>query len=267
MRRRSHLERVHAIERGKDPRSYALTAFGGAGPVHAYRVAELLGISTIMIPPGAGATSAFGFLCAPLAFDWVRSDRKSLQRIDWEQANALLTEMENQGRAILLDSGVEESEIRFVRRCDMRYVGQSHELDVVIPAGSLSEESVQRLHQLFEREYERHFTRSRSDAKVEVINWRLVASGPRPSPSVRMLGAHFVDRRTGPSRKGDRKAYFPEYGEYLETPVYDRYLLETGSRIDGPAIIEEDESTTIVGPQGHVTVDDSLNMLVGWSER
>lgn len=259
--------RVHAIERGKDPRSYALTAFGGAGPVHAYRVAELLGISTIMIPPGAGATSAFGFLCAPLAFDWVRSDRKSLQRIDWEQANASLTEMENQGRAILLDSGVEESEIRFVRRCDMRYVGQSHELDVVIPAGSLSEESVQRLHQLFEREYERHFTRSRSDAKVEVINWRLVAAGPRPSPSVRMLGAHFVDRRTGPSRKGDRKAYFPEYGEYLETPVYDRYLLETGSRIDGPAIIEEDESTTIVGPQGHVTVDDSLNMLVGWSER
>ena len=254
--------RTHAIERGKDPRSYTLTAFGGAGPVHAYRVAELLGISTLMIPPGAGATSAFGFLCAPLAFDFVRSDRSSLQKIDWQQINALLKEMETKGRTVLIDSGIREAEIRFERRCDMRYVGQSHELEVIIPNGSLSGKSVAELQQRFEAQYERHFTRTLSGTEVEVINWRLLASGPRPIPSVRHLGTAGLPWPSGQPLKGHRNAYFPEDKKYLETPVYNRYFMKPGTQIDGPAIVEENESTTVVGPQSQVTVDEGLNLMV-----
>src|ERR671920_1260549 len=120
--------RIHAIERGKDPRAYPLFAFGGAGPVHAYRVARALGVPGFVAPLGAGATSAFGFLCAPLSFDFVRSLYGRLYDLDWTEINRVLKEMEEEGRSLLRSSGVAYEEVGVRRLCDMRYVGQGHEV-------------------------------------------------------------------------------------------------------------------------------------------
>ena len=117
--------RIHAVERGKDPRSYPLFAFGGAGPVHAYRVAEILGLSTMIVPPGAGAASALGFLVAPLAFDFVRSSYFRSLEVDWELVNRLYKEMEQEGSGLLASSGVEPAQITVSRTADMRYAGRA----------------------------------------------------------------------------------------------------------------------------------------------
>src|SRR5918997_1542865 len=127
--------RVHAIERGKDPRAYPLFAFGGAGPVHAYRVARALGVPGFIAPLGAGATSAFGFLCAPLSFDLVRSLYGRLDELDWAAANGALEDREREGRDLLRASGV--ADVRVRRLCEMRYTGQGHEVAVGLPDGEL----------------------------------------------------------------------------------------------------------------------------------
>jgi N-methylhydantoinase A len=137
--------RVHAIERGKDPRAYPLFAFGGAGPVHGYRVARALGLSDFIAPLGAGATSAFGFLCAPLSFDFVRSLYSRLDGLDWAQVNGALEEMEAEGRDLLRASDVADEDIRVRRLCEMRYAGQGHEVTVGLPAGSLGPEDADRI--------------------------------------------------------------------------------------------------------------------------
>src|SRR3712207_6431974 len=112
--------RVHAIERGKDPRAHPLFAFGGAGPVHAYRVARALGVPGFIAPLGAGAPSAFGFLCAPLSFEFVRSLYGRLEELDWSDVNAALEEMEGEGRDLLRSSGVADEDVGVRRTCEMR---------------------------------------------------------------------------------------------------------------------------------------------------
>jgi len=127
--------RVHSVERGKDPRAYPLFAFGGAGPVHGYRVARALGVTGFIAPLGAGATSAFGFLCAPLSFDFVRSLYSRLHELDWSELNAALDEMEEEGRGLLRASGAADTDVGVRRLCEMRYVGQGHEVTVELPDG------------------------------------------------------------------------------------------------------------------------------------
>ncbi len=257
--------KVHAVERGKDPRSYTLIAFGGAGPVHAYRVAKLLGISSIVVPPGAGVASAFGLLCAPFAFDFVRSDRRALTEISWVRVNAVLEEMEAEGHDILAQSGIDEGSMRFERRCDMRYAGQSHHLEVPVRSGRLEEADAAGLRESFQEAYRRHYGRHLQDLELEVTTWRLLASGPMPAPEFRGLAARGSPAELDAARKGDRRAYFPEYEGYRETPVYFRYRLQTAAAVVGPAIIEEEECTTIVGPDATATVDAVGNLVVEWT--
>ncbi len=134
--------RIHAIEQGKDPRSYPLFAFGGAGPVHAFNVARILRSRRMVVPMGAGVTSTIGFLTAPLAFDFVRTYYGRLADLDWEHVNTLYSEMESEGRSILRAAGLSDDELRVLRSAEMRYVGQGHEIVVEIPDGELSEGSV-----------------------------------------------------------------------------------------------------------------------------
>src|SRR5499427_2227977 len=134
--------RVHAIERGKDPRSLPLFAFGGAGPGHGFGVGRILHSPRMLVPFGAGVTSAFGFLTAPLAFDFVRSFVSQLDGADWNHINAVLDEMVGEGDAILARSGIAADERRFSRQADLRYVGQGHEIRVDLPAGQLGPDSL-----------------------------------------------------------------------------------------------------------------------------
>ena len=136
--------RVHAMERGKDPRGLPVFAFGGAGPVHGHRVALALGAPALIAPFGAGVMSAIGFLSAPLAFDFVRSAPGRLDDLDWERINSLLDEMQAEGQALLVASGVPVAQITHRRVAEMRYAGQGHEISVPLMDGGLAQMHVHR---------------------------------------------------------------------------------------------------------------------------
>jgi N-methylhydantoinase A len=255
--------RAHLGERGKDPRRLPLFAFGGAGPVHGYRVAEILRLPALVAPIGAGVGSTFGLLVAPLAFDFVRSAYSRLDGLDWNFVNGLLAEMAAEGRAVLKKSGLSFSEVCTQRSADMRYVGQGHEVSVPLPDGVLSERHLPRISAAFEEIYRTLYGRKGPDVALEVINWRVIASGPKAEMDFHLpSGAAARDK----SQKGSRPAYFPEHGRYVETPVYDRYALGPGFTFTGPAIIEERESTLIVGARGRGRVDEGLNVIVEFAD-
>jgi len=251
--------RAHLGERGKDPRRMPMYAFGGAGPVHGYRVAEILRLPAIISPFGAGVGSTFGLLSAPLAFDFVRSAYSRLDHLDWSFANRLLDEMAEEGRGVLERSGLSAEQISYKRSTDMRYVGQGHEVAVMLPDGVLSAEHLSRVSKLFNDAYRALYGREGPDVPLEVINWRVVASGPRPELNLKLPTNR---RRAGNARRGFRRAYFPEPGEYIETAVYDRYALDVGMEFIGPGIVEERESTLIVGARGKARIDERLNIVV-----
>jgi N-methylhydantoinase A len=238
-------------------------AFGGAGPVHGYRVAEILRLPALISPFGAGVGSTFGLLSAPLAFDFVRSAYSRLDEQDWALANELLDVMAAEGRKVLQGSGVDAAEISYQRTADMRYVGQGHEVSVALPDGVLSERNMESITAEFEATYRGLYGRNGPDVPLEIINWRVVASGPRPQMNLQ-LARNSSDHRD--ARKESRRAYFPECGGFVETAVYDRYGLKPEVRFNGPAIVEERESTLIVGARGRAWVDSNLNIIVEFAD-
>jgi N-methylhydantoinase A len=251
--------RAHLAERGQDPRRIPLYAFGGAGPVHGYRVAEILRLPALISPFGAGVGSTFGLLAAPLAFDFVRSAYSRLDDQDWQLANLLLDEMAEEGRRVLESSGLSVEEIVYQRSADMRYVGQGHEVAVSVPDGTLGADQLLAIKNAFRETYQSLYGREGPDVALEVINWRVVATGPRPSVN---LNLSRQSDGGADARKGTRRAYFPEAGGYVETAVYDRYALKPGMSFAGPAIVEERESTLVIGPRGNARIDDRLNVIV-----
>jgi N-methylhydantoinase A len=254
--------RVHALERGKDPRRLPVFAFGGAGPVHGHRVAAALGSPALIVPFAAGVMSAIGFLSAPLAFDFVRSAPGRLDDLDWAQIEGLVVEMEAEGRALLEASGVPAGAITHRRSAEMRYVGQGHQVQVEVPEGTLDAARVPSLRAAFEAEYRRLYGRLGPPVPLEAITWRVVSAGPRPE--LRLLVESQSDTDTAPAsaQKGTRPAYIPELGGLAEVPVYDRYRLGPDAAFAGPAIVEERESTLIVGPGAGCHVDAQRNLVV-----
>ena len=270
--------RIHGIERGRDLRQYPLFAFGGAGPVHCWQVAKILKVPRILIPFGAGAMSAYGLLAAPLAFDFVRTGRQRLDRADWPAINRLFAEMEEEGRALLARAGVAPADIHLSRIAEMRHAGQGHEVECAMPLGALSTESLPTITASFENAYRALYHRLPHGVPIEALNWRLTVSGPQPGtglsgrsepgralirpPSVH--ASRTAPTTTGSARatKGARQAYFAEVGGFVETPVYDRYALHAGAEFAGPAIVEERESTAVVGPGARCRVDDGFGLVV-----
>jgi len=213
----------------------------------------------LISPFGAGVGSTFGLLAAPLAFDFVRSGYSRLDELDWNFANGLLDEMADEGRKVLENAGLSSAEITYQRTADMRYVGQGHEVSVPLPEGILSEQQMSQITGAFEDVYRGLYGRKGPDVPLEVINWRVVASGPRPELKLKL--AHAASGRRD-ARKGSRRAYFPEMGQYIDIPVYDRYVLKPELQFDGPAIVEERESTLVIGARGRARVDERFNIIV-----
>jgi N-methylhydantoinase A len=256
--------RVHAVERGKDPRKYLLLAFGGAGPVHAHRVARALGVPGFVAPLGAGTASAFGFLCAPLSFDLARSLYGRLDELDWDAANAALAEMEEEGRELLRASQVADEDVLVRRLGEMRYVGQGHEVGVKLPEGTLGPDDVGGISAGYRDEYRRLYGREGPDVPLEAITWRVEVSAPRPEILQEETGGD--PRALDEARKGKREIYLPENDGFAAVPVYDRYRLGPGAAFDGPAVVEERESTVIVGPDSRAEVDEWRNLIVRWDK-
>ena len=249
--------RVHIVEKGRDPRRYAMVAIGGAGPAHGAPVARKLGVPAVIVPPASGAASALGFLVAPFSFERSRSLPCLVAEADFAPVNSLLAELEAEGRRQLAEAGVDPGAIAVSRSADMRLFGQMHEIEVPLPDGPLSAESIGAIEKAFAEVYTRLYTHLYRGAKIQALHWRVVCSGPKPE--VIMARQQRADTG-GPARKGSRPAYFPEAGGTVEAAVYNRYTLRPGERIAGPAIVEERESTTVVPPGDSLIVDEQLNL-------
>jgi N-methylhydantoinase A len=252
--------RMHAAEHGLDIRGHALVAFGGAGPVHAYQVARLLGIKRVVCPLGAGVMSSIGMLVAPKSFDSVQSYISRLDSIDWDHVNSVYEGMESRARALLSAAGVALEDISMERSADMRYVGQGFEIVVPVPGGKLGQDHHERLVSTFNETYQALFRRRLKGVPVEAITWRLSASEPAPRPEIRFRAANGSAHLDGV--KGERPVFLLERGRFVDCPVFDRYTLKQGATVKGPAIVEERESTVFVGPDANSSIDEHLNLVM-----
>ena len=252
--------RMHAAEQGLDVRGNALVAFGGAGPVHAYQVAKLLGIEKVVCPLGAGVMSSIGMLVAPKSFDSVQSYISRLDDVDWDHVNSLYEAMESRASELLSEAGVAVEDITIVRSADMRYVGQGFEIVVPVPDGKLGPDRREWLASTFNQTYESLFGRSLTEVPVEAITWRLSASEPAPRPDIRFASVDGTDYPKGV--KGDRPVYITEEGRFVDCTVLDRYSLKPGAAMNGPAIVEERESTVFIGPDATFSIDGHRNLVM-----
>ncbi len=250
--------RAHIVEKGCDPRRYAMVAIGGAGPAHGARVARKLGVPEVIVPPASGAASALGFLVAPFSVGQSRSLPCLVAEMDFAAVNRLLAELEAEGRRQLAEAGVAPGEITVSRLAEMRLFDQMHEIEVPLSDGPLSGESIPAIETAFAEVYTRLYTHLYRGAKIQALHWRVVCSGPKPEVTI---ARQYRTDSAAPARKGSRPAYFPEGGGTLKAAVYDRYALRPGDRITGPAIVEERESTTVVpAPGDALFVDEQLNL-------
>jgi N-methylhydantoinase A len=235
--------RVHAVERGKELQDRTMIAFGGAAPIHAARLAEKLGISRVLVPSGAGVGSAVGFLMAPVAYEVVRSRYVQLDADKFDPAfvNRLFAEMRAEAEAVV-KAGAPQAKLIATRTADMRYRGQGHEITVSLPAGDFTAADRDKMIKLYEDGYAATFGRTIPGLSVEIMNWtlRLAAEQPAfpkapPQPADKPAKA-----------RGSRAMYDPADQDMKTVSVYHRADLSIGSFIPGPAIIAEDETTTIV---------------------
>ncbi len=250
--------RVHVLEKGMDPRHFNMIGFGGAGPVHSFGVAKLLNVKRLIIPVGAGVTSALGFLVSPVASEKIRSHIAELNQLDWSEINDFLEDMEKSGYEFLFKSGIPAKDGSVQRIADMRYSGQGHEITIELPHGKLNEDSIAEIKRRFVKEYEFRYNRSIEGIPLEMVTWRVVVQGPIPKMAVKQFSNTSSD---ADAYKGIRKVYFEETG-YLECLVYDRYALKPNEKFNGPAIIEETESTTVIGINSIIHMDTQKNIII-----
>ncbi|MBC8417878.1 MAG: hydantoinase/oxoprolinase family protein [Proteobacteria bacterium] len=245
--------KTHIAEKGGNPKIVTVAAFGGAGPVHAYGLAKKLGAPKLLVPPNAGVGSALGFFTAPRAFDMVRSHKVSLNDADFNEIEKIYLEMEAEGAKALHKSGKEE-EIRFERSLDARFVGQGSETGIPIPESVFTQVKREEVRRRFDKTYERLYGRTYPDSQVEFINFKIRACLPERLlrlPKLERNGTSLQD-----AIKGERQAYSGLVKDFIPYTVYDRYKLFPGATLQGPAIIEERESTVIVGEDAAVSVDE-----------
>ncbi|MGA9050021.1 MAG: hydantoinase/oxoprolinase family protein [Pseudolabrys sp.] len=242
--------RVHAIESGKDLRSRTLIAFGGAAPLHAARVAEKLGIDHVLVPANAGVGSAIGLLRAPVAYEVVRGRLIRLSAFDASAANRLFSEMRLEAEAIVRrgapDAGLTERRSAF-----MRYRGQGHEIGVQLPVREFSAADKATLTQLFETAYRRLYSRPIPGIEIEILSWVLTLS----APSEGELAKSAATKSHKPKPDGHRPVFDPGTGEFLEVPIFWRPDLEPGAELTGPAVIAEDETSTVISPLFGARID------------
>ena len=251
--------RIHAAERGFDYRGASMVAFGGSGPLHAMPVAEKLKIPRVVFPIGAGVYSALGLLASPLAFELARSRRVVADDIDGGTFAGMFEPLVLEASAFLKEAGVSDADIRIARQIDIRYFGQTHEIQVTLPEGDPTV-AFGNLRNLFETRYAEVYTFATLDAPLEIMNWKVSAIGPDPGLETGYVIDDIEQNEGGDAQKGTRAVYFAPDG-YRDTPVYDRYRLTPGTRITGPAIIEERESTCLITPGYRATVDAAFNVI------
>jgi N-methylhydantoinase A len=245
--------KTHIAEKGGNPNIVTISAFGGAGPVHAYGLAKKIGAPRILVPPLAGVGSALGFFTAPVAFDLTRSHRVALDDADLTEIERLFQELEKEGAAILQQAGKDQS-ILFERTLMMRFVGQGAETDLSIERKPFDQWDKNQIRGFFDDAYKKLYGRTYPETPVEFVTFKLRASLPSREfriPPIRQTKGKLAD-----CTKGQRSAFSLASRGYIPFTVYDRFKLFPGAVMPGPAIIEERESTIIVGEDANASVDE-----------
>ncbi len=252
--------RVHIAERNADARRMRLVAFGGAGAVHADRIARELKMLGYVCPASAGVASALGFLTAPASFEFSRTHFAEVVDAQLPALEAVFEELAREGRTVVVESGVASADVRLERRVEVRHRGQGHVLEVALPEGALPDVGAEALREAFFAQYRKVYGHAHPHLVVEVTTCRLAALGPKPNVTLEKREASDADAST--AVKAHRPAYFAELGGFVPTPVYDRFRLAAGMTLEGPAIVEQTDSTAVIGPHTDVRVDAYLNLIV-----
>ena len=242
--------RVHAIESGKDVRPRTLIAFGGAAPLHAARVAEKLGISRVLIPANAGDGSAEGLLRAPVAYEVVRGRLMRLSSFEPENANRLLADMRAEAEAIVR-RGAGAVRLAERRAAFMRYRGQGHEIAVEFPVRAFNSADRAAITALFEDAYRRLYSRPIPGVDIEILSWVVTVSAPTQGELASVMPVRASEAQT----HARRPLFDPQAGEFQNVPIYWRGDLTAGAKIAGPAVIAEDDTSTVVSPLFEAQVD------------
>ena len=243
--------RVHAAERGAVIGQHTMIAFGGAAPLHAARVAEKVGVSRVLVPPNAGVGSAVGFLAAPVAYEIVRSRHARVdESFDSAGVSELFTEMTAAARA-LVEPGARGAPLFVRRMAFMRYVGQGHEITVVLPEHDLTAADVPELRRIFEAEYAAQFARIIPAAAIEVLNWSVLVSTEAKKPEA----VASVPAAAAPKPSGVRSIFDGRTEKKIDVPVYQRNAMPPGAVVPGPVVIAEDETTTYVSASFDAHID------------
>jgi N-methylhydantoinase A len=247
-------------ERGLDAGSFALVAYGGAGPLHATAVAREIGIRKVIVPRAPGHFSAFGMLFSDLRYDFVRTWFIALETMDFAAFEAVFAELEQQGRAAIATSAISPREVTVRRALDMRYVGQEHSVTVEIPNHHFNTGDRAAIKGLFDAEHAQRYGTSAPDEPAEIVNLRTTVTGILEKPGLERIQAGDT---TPPkeAKTGSRRAFFQDVG-FADTPTFARAALLAGNRIQGPALIEEHASTTVVLPGDSVEVDPLGNLII-----
>jgi N-methylhydantoinase A len=248
-----------SVERGWDPREFALVAGGGAGPLHAVAIAQDLGMPTVIVPPTPGVTSALGILQVDLRHDLLRSVLKQTDRLEPEELVAVFGDLESEARAVLEreEAGGDQ---RIELSLDVRYYGQTPYMNLVIDEVPRDRAAIDAIVDRYGEAYEKEFGYQfdRDLATVEIVNARAAAIGVTRDAELQPAAQR--NGKAEPART--RSVFFEERNAFVDTPIYDRSALGAGATIDGPAVIEQDDTTVLVPPGTKVEVDSYLNLLI-----
>ncbi len=245
--------KTHIAEKGGNPSLITVSAFGGAGPVHTYGLAKKIGASRVLVPPLAGVGSALGFFTAPVAFDMSRSHRVVVANADFTEIETLFTDLERESAKVLEGSRKGE-EILFTRTLLMRFVGQGAEIDLIIENKDFNGFSKEDIKAMFHEEYKRLYGRTSVDSPIEFVTFKVRASLPKKPFSISKLTTENRDIQT--CIKGQRQAFSVIKRAYIPFTVYDRSKLFVDAKFEGPAIVEERESTIVIGEDAAARVDE-----------
>ena len=250
--------KVSSAERGYDPRDFTMIAFGGAGPLHAAALAKGVGFPTALVPSVPGVFSALGLIVADVRHDFVRTYVSRSGQANPDTLQEVYREMEAIGEKGLREDGIPVEKREFHRSADMRYVGQAYEVNVPVPGDRLTHSLVSNVLGRFHREHQRLFAHSAPGDPVEFVNLRLAAIGRTDAPDLPRVE---VTKRMAPAA-GTRRVYFEEAGGFVDCPTYERAALALESRIEGPAIVEQLDCTTVIHPGQRLSVDEWGNLII-----
>jgi N-methylhydantoinase A/oxoprolinase/acetone carboxylase beta subunit len=251
--------RIHASERGIDLRRFDMIAFGGAGPMHAAFIARELNVSRVVVPAGAGVASAIGLLVADVEFHVEQTEVRTLESGALERLNEIYDDLEARGAELAERAGNPAADLVVTRTADMKYQGQAHDITIEIPSETLTEADIPRIRERFDAAYADAYGYSNPAESLAGVTWKVTVRRQAATPEFSTAPA--TGENLDPV-KGTREAYFDTAGGFVETDIYDRRRLAPGDQLAGPAIIEEQNATTVVPPGDEVRVDDDRNLVL-----